>query len=64
MSKVRFCANILECRYPCCNKECMILTLDREDEEARVVYLKKDPNEDNTFNLISAADNDRDNSEN
>lgn len=34
----------------------MVLTLDREDEEARVIYLKKDTSEDNTFNLIPASD--------
>lgn len=34
----------------------MALILGEEDKGARVMYLKKDPNEDNTFNLIPAAD--------
>lgn len=42
----------------------MALIPGEEDKEARITYLKKDPNEDNTFNLIPAADDDRDNSKN
>lgn len=34
----------------------MALILGEEDEEAYIMYLKKDPNEDNTFNLMPAAD--------